>query len=932
MLDQHEVPGALRSGEAGGMALGVDGLLWGKSRGLPRPYPLVCHLADVAAVVLALWDLVLSPGQRRRITHGLGLADEEQAARLVALWAGLHDIGKAIPGFQTINPDAFAALVDGGRYPVWKELGRLSHDRATHLVLGLLLRDRGYLLDQADRVASPAHRVAQLLGGHHGRFHEPIGHKLWKFGFAVAPELGDGPWQVQRVAMFDLLHRLLGCPEPPSEIDVEAGVLAAGVTVVGDWLASQESFLTERLAELTLPAGGLLDAQAVAKHFARSRELAPDLVRRAGLGRVALRQGSFRETFGVPPRPLQASIAEGLPGLVRGPGVLLVMAPTGEGKTEAALFAARLLGEAAGTPGLFVALPTMATADQMHARVATYADRCLEGSAALTLLHSMAWLSDVTADTSDEGRVLSEEESKTTPTRWLRGRRRGVLAPLAVGTVDQVLTAVLRSPHNALRLLGLAGKVLVVDEAHAYDAYMQALLRRALTWLGSMGVPVVLLSATLPARVGESLVRAYLDGAAPGRDVKLGGLTYPGWVYADAATGEVTSRKVGSTQTRDLAVEMHPYQDGQRMQLAERLLAPVTEEGGCAVVVCNTVADAQDTYAELCRRFADKPVEVLLLHARLPQRDRAGRTEQVLHWFGKDGVERPQAAILVATQIVEQSLDLDFDLVVSDLAPLALLLQRAGRGHRHPGRTRPAWATAPRLAVLTPVDHAGTLAVPRAWGGVYEESLLERTHRLLTARAGAPIRVPADVQDLVDQVYGDFADGDERLLQLDTARLAGELAQEQLAGFAAIPRPGDVEDLHELSHGEIDDRLVATRLGADSLRILPVFVADDGSRWLDPSRNPSLEDVSGSEKPITRQVVREVLGYTIPAPAARWAHTLAEAHPVPKAWQEHPWLADLVLLPQHLTPAGPTATRVGGVTLRVDPELGLVITYQRNSQ
>jgi len=929
-----------RPAHAGAAPAGVDGLLWGKSRNLPRDlslrhYPLICHLVDVAAVALALWELVLTSGQRRRITRGLGLTDEDLAGRLIALWAALHDIGKATPSFQALDSALFTALVTGGRYPAGEPIDRLSHDRATHLVLGLLLHERGYRLDEASWVDSPAHRIAQLLGGHHGRFHEPLSPQFRKFGLAMAPELGDGPWHEQRMAMFELLHHLLGCPTPPPQIDVEAAVLITGVTVVADWLASQESFLALRMAKLTLPDDGHLDAQTVASHFFRSRELAPELVRSAGLARVAMRQGTFQETFDCSPRPLQASIEEVLPRLVRGPGVLLVTAPTGEGKTEAALFAARLLGDAAGTPGLFVALPTMATADQMHRRVAAYASKCLTESAPLTLLHSTAWLSDTTADTSQEGRIVSEDESrgdnsKTTPTQWLRGRRRGVLAPLAVGTIDQVLTSVLRSRHNALRMLGLAGKVLIVDEAHAYDAYMQALLRRTLTWLGSMGVPAVLLSATLPARVGKGLIRAYLEGAAPNRSVQLGDLTYPGWMYADATTGEVTGQQVRTTQVRDLAVEIHAYQPGDRIQLMERMLTPLVEEGGSALVVCNTVADAQETYTVLCRRLADKPVTMLLLHARLPQWDRAERIAQVERWFGKSTAERPRATILVATQVVEQSLDLDFDFLVSDLAPLALLLQRAGRCHRHPNRIRPAWAATPRLAVLTPVDQAGVLAVPRSWGNVYDTSLLERTNRLLSSRADTSIRVPDDVQGLVDQVYGDFTVADEWLSDLDTARLADELAQEQLAQFVAIPRPYDVGDLHELSYGDIDDRLIATRLGADSLRILPLFVNEDGSRWLDASRTKAMPEHGSDPKGrFTRDEVRQILSYTVPAPADRWARILAEANPLPESWQDDPWLSDVVLLPQSWTQGRYTAAHINGVAVRLDPELGLVVTHRR---
>ena len=463
--------------------MGIDLSVWGKSRGLPRPYPLAGHLVDTAMMVMALWDQWLTDAQRRRISAGLGLGhDEEARARaLVAWWAGLHDLGKATPAFQFQKsaPASSAVLPEHGLVDV-PDTMPLRHDRATHLTVPALLHELcGPKPPDGKRVAR---RIGQVLGGHHGVFHQPpryLFDTVWTF--AADRGLGDGPWDEQRRALVGQLHTSAESPLPPSTLDTDAALLIAGVVTVADWLASQESFIRDRLPEQIPDSSTWL-----VEHATRSLNDGPGVVTQAGLTRFGWRDLPFEQAFGVQrPRSFQQSLLSALPALVDGPGLLLITVPTGEGKTEAALAAARLMGERSGTPGLFVALPTMATADQMYRRVARYARRCLDTPAGLTLAHSMAWLNEeYTADTASLGELVDDtdpchaEPSRTAAAEWLHGRNRTLLAPLSVGTIDQVLAAVVKGRHNALRLLGLSGKVLVVDEVHSYDAYMHALLRR----------------------------------------------------------------------------------------------------------------------------------------------------------------------------------------------------------------------------------------------------------------------------------------------------------------------------------------------------------------------------------------------------------------------------------------------------------------------
>jgi CRISPR-associated endonuclease/helicase Cas3 len=460
-------------------------------------------------------------------------------------------------------------------------------------------------------------------------------------------------------------------------------------------------------------------------------------------------------------------------------------------------------------------------------------------------------------------------------------------------------------------------------------------LRRVLAWLGALRVPVVLMSATLPTGVAETLVRAYLTGADPVAKPPEVPVSYPGWVHVDAASRQVTARSVPSTRARDLEIGLRPYADDpERVARLLELLGPVRSDGGCVLVVCNTVGEAQDTREALAGAFLEdlpeRRPDLLLLHARFPRWQRAERTGRVERLFGKDGRERPRAAVLIGTQVVEQSLDLDFDLVVSDLAPMGLLLQRAGRGHRH-RRGRPAAFQRPRLEVLVPVGPDGACRIPRQWRDIYDGDLLLRTQRQLAARAGRPVRVPDDVQALVDGVYAGFEDeaADERLLELTMQRIAKDAAQAGVAQLAAIPPPAAVGDLADLSRGEVPEELIATRLGVDSVDVLCCFTDPNGRRFIDEAcTTPLPERGSGPAGRFTRAETRDLLAHAIPVRRGAWVEASGPEQAVPEAWRDEPRLADLVLLPhrvQGLTVTGPV---LGSTGFLLDPELGLRMRWQ----
>ncbi|GAA3757335.1 hypothetical protein GCM10022402_39560 [Salinactinospora qingdaonensis] len=891
-------------------------------------YPLVCHLLDTAAVMRFLWRDFVSSGMREWLAEGFGLT-EDDACRLVEFWAALHDIGKLTPPFQEQ-----VAVPEG--YPADPSGEQQSHDAAGHLWLAVVLKEVGYPRERA----WPTERlVAQLLGGHHGRFHAFNQGVLQRNKLAYLG-LGDGRWEEQRMAAMAVLVEILGPPAPTVALRGSRAVVISGLVILADWLASQIPYIKRRLGDV--PDRG--DTASLSRFFAGSLAQAPGLVARAGLSRLSLKSGSFAQEFpGFSANTLQESIGAELPGLASGPGLLMAAAPTGFGKTEAALHAGRLLSQVAGTSGLYLALPTMATADQMFRRVARYLARRSARDTAPSLLHGMAWLSPVEEmldEINAEEFIASDEAAQLMYVEWLRGAKRGLLAGVGVGTIDQALLSVLPVRHNALRLFALANKTVIIDEVHAFSPYMRGLLRTLLGWLGEMGVPVVLLSATLPQPVARELAEAY---AGQGIDHGNTAVPYPGWTYVQRGWQQPVRHAVAfpEQQRRRISVALEalpnsPQVEPERGAVLEHELGQLATHGGCAAVVCTTVAQAQNTYQDLCawreRLPHGQQPEITLLHSRFPAYRREEITKKVMADFGKDG-QRPKRAILVATQVIEQSLDVDFDLLFTDLAPIELLLQRAGRLQRHRvlDAIRPAWARSndqsPRLVVLTAPDH-NLRHLPKAWTTIYPKAALVRAHRLLEEHQAAGIAVPDDVQHLVDRGNpGDFPAQQDPLLEgfedAEVERIAETMVEGQSASLWSICAPEQVKDLARLSEHPVEEDQATTRFNADSERVLPCFQLPDGQLLLGSSEGEPFPEPD-EDGNFTREQVVAVMRCSIPVPGSLVQERTRE-HQLPKPWGDKWPFKELIALRQPVAESGHwRPATVGKRKLQLSHTLGLV--------
>ncbi len=748
-------------------------------------HALLYHLLDVAMVTHVLYTRLLSPAARRGIAAGLGM-DDIDAAAWIPFLAGLHDLGKASPVFQFCAQSAVVKkrVCDAG-------FSKPHPDNPTRhgTISALLLRD--LLKNDYGWSSTDAQVMAVAIGGHHGTFPSADTFSKEIIAYAAGRRLGDPAaevaWAEAQASLVMRLRDALGGVPPfrPVRLDAAAVMALAGFVSVADWIGSTDRFFPF----IAIPDVGwdaaiasyLRDVNGKAmRAFARLQWYAPPILED---------MPDFATRFEIEtPNAMQLLADEAIGPRLDSPGLIIIEAPMGQGKTEAALALLEHATIRQGLGGAYIALPTQATSNQMFKRVREHLERRLREHGErvnLMLLHGHAALSenfddlkkataaDPAPDISPTG--LAEDERGNAlavmAAVWFTYRKRGLLAPWGVGTVDQGLLAVLQTRHVFVRLFGLAHKVIVIDEAHAYDTYMTTLLERLLEWLSALGCTVIILSATLPRKRRVDLIRAYARGArVPDADtLAIPDVDYPRLtsLIGDAVGAIAVPREEGP---KEIALRWLPTPlivGGDCALLAARLIERLTG-GGCAAVICNTVRRAQEVYRTLKARFAALPdaerPALDLFHARYRFIERAEREKRVLDHYGKPGPDgtsphRPPRSVLVATQVIEQSLDLDFDLMVSELAPADLVLQRAGRLHRHKRGERPTLVNDPVL-LLAPPESVNADGVPRFGPSryVYDPHILLCSWLALDRRDGntrKKLVIPDDVEPLIESVYSE---------------------------------------------------------------------------------------------------------------------------------------------------------------------------------
>ena len=956
---------------------------WAKSGDAGSWLSVVQHLMDAADIAGFLFDDYLSEHHRRLMASVWGGSQAKARATFVFL-AGSHDVGKVSPQFACQRADLAQLIRNQGlavmRKGDYSERSFLPHG----LVSQFVLQEE---VAEGHGDGSRALQWAIVLGVHHGRYPDAGAVYVARQQYRTQEGSRDDDlrWGQARSEILRWMAARSGFPliAPGTalpELPIAVASAYASALVIADWLASNEDYFPLR----PRPVGenGKLSIDGYSELTAyQQRERVEGAWKRAEfpaplrIPEVPTGEGGefYRHRFGWPTsyRPTEAQRNAVEIATREDPDLMIVEAPPGSGKTELAFAAAEVLMRARRLQGVFVALPTQATTNAMFERVTAWLTSILGDEPqklGIQLAHGKNSLNESFVKLLERGKSPlevhdDEEDFGLHASRWMGQRWRSTLSPVVVGTIDQVLLAALKSRHVLVRHLGLMGKVVVIDEVHAADEYMETYLEAALTWLGMYGIPVVLLSATLPPARRLALLNAYRRGrGAPGVSAESvdGMIGYPA-ISTVSATGVRVHEIAGEAEVPKRII---PTSIGSPQELAE-LLDRELADGGCAVVIRNTVREAQETYEAVRSVFGRE--QATLLHSRFLAAERVARDRRMLELFGKDSVQRPFRHVVVATQVIEQSLDVDFDLMLTDPAPMDLVLQRIGRLHRHDRGDRPVRLREARCLVLV----EDLFAVPWAYSirtdHIYSRYSVLRTLGILADRREVRVCEPRDYAELTTLAYVDDAPvGPAQWHEAFNAALekrdkacaeAHQKASAWCLNGVNLPRwkaprleekfLGNVATGEEVKGPQIAAARAAVRDGEDQIPVL--VVAIDPELGNGPV-SPPISGVPEDDTPLAvgeynaRGRIADICSWSVSLPP--WAlrargQSIDEAvdavagaiwdDPITAEWvcREHPFLAGELILAMYKTPDGERLTRdLCGHTFTYSTERGMEVQGQ----
>lgn len=756
----------------------------GKNRvdGTPMWLPLTVHLQDTMEVCGLLYEHWLADGVKKFLTNSIDsdLEDKDEFLKKVCMFLGaVHDIGKATPIFQVKASHPTDNELD---ILVLKQLKQAGFTHLDEYIAKQLKDVRHNISGQYILTKEGINLcIANIIGAHHGI---PVCEQKAEetyYGYTSSFYQDDNKnspiailWQtLQKTLVHNALTKCgFKCASDLPCVRQPAQVILSGLLIMADWIASNEEYfplipLDTRKVEPDRVKTGFknwYEDRTHAWNFEahNSEFFDPDIYQ--------IRFGSIdknsEHTF--KPNNIQEKVANLVHKIVN-PGIIILEAPMGKGKTEAALVLVEELAKKTNRTGMFFGLPTQATSNSMFGRITDWLCH-FDGKQSIRLIHGKAQLNEQFAnlpksscifedDTYDDNRsnhnMRSSENDKTkiSVNDWFAGRKLSILDDFTVGTVDQILLMALKQKHLMLRHLGFSNKVVVIDEVHAYDVYMSVYLYRALRWLGAYRVPVVILSATLPRNKRNQLVENYMNGVEKYKTAEKpenfdANKAYPLLTYTDEQVIKQFS-DFDTEQGVNYEIQCKSQSESENEAIVE-LVRKLTPDGGVVGVIVNTVRRAQE-FAQCCMEaFAED--NVALLHSSFIATDRYCKEKQLIDTIGKGG-KRPHFKIIIGTQVIEQSLDIDFDVLITDLAPMDLLLQRMGRLHRHHNTKRPKNLQTPKVYVL----HCSDYDFDKGSAYIYSPFILFRTDYFLQQHLQTKftINLPNDISSLVQSVYSD---------------------------------------------------------------------------------------------------------------------------------------------------------------------------------
>lgn len=790
---------------------------WGKAE---EPVEIVHHLfpyhcLDVAAVANQWW--MQSSTIRRCFTQETGMT-EKQTCAWVMFFIALHDLGKLDIRFQMKVPK-LAKGNYGGELP--KNSGSKNYYHGEQGYTWLVQESASYFEGIKHKPQRWLQNWFAATAGHHGQ----VPTNAEPNSPAFVPEYITEQDKIAREEWIQDLARLFLHPAGLDFEDIptkEPPILLAGFCSVCDWLGSNTQYFQSQNT-----------IQPLNDYFFERENKAHQVLQDFGLLTEIKTKGGMRAIYPkCTPRNTQVLIDD----LAVQQSLIIIEANTGSGKTEAALaYASRLLAQCFADSITF-ALPTQATANAMLERLEKVANKIFNGGQNVILAHGKRDFNDRFKKLIEQSKrtvnVQGEDEGGAQCSEWLSSsRKRAFLGQIAVTTVDQVMLSAIKSlQHYFVRSFGVGKSVLIIDEIHAYDAYMYGILEAVIKQQKQAGGSVILLSATLPASQKQSLCKAW--GVETGIDEQA----YP--LILQATDDEVKSFTLAEHEIgQDKIVDIELWQNDDCSITAEQLerIVQAAEKGAKIGIVCNLVDDAQ-RYAHSLSETTSVPVDIF--HSRYRYCDRMDKEKVVLEQYGKD---RPnQGRILVGTQVIEQSLDIDFDWLISFICPVDLLFQRMGRLHRHEKNERPEKNKKPLCTVVIhkSINTTTPETMKESYGlhGLIYKNIraLWRTQQLLQQHTN--VRFPIAYRDWIERVYQQDAWQDE------SESLAKLFEEYQMDQFASKYVSKGLTQENTYFRDTEGNAASLTREGEMNLSVIPV-VEQNGKRcFLDGTNVPKAND------------------------------------------------------------------------------------------
>lgn len=734
----------------------IRSAFWAKSGDETGYLSLPQHLSDAGSVAYDFYDSFLSKQTKDFLKQSIPTTSElsDNDVRLLLSWlAYAHDIGKATLSFQhqiekDKNHSHLWKDLSGEGYPCAISAAEQSAFFPHALASGAIVRR--WLIDEGVHKFA-AGSISDALAAHHGVANNAA-------STIIAREILDdypSEWISAQNELLDAGADALGIRPILEKLDrkkwpVILTQLITGIVVCADWCASNaDAFPMSPTNDQPSRTRDGLKALGLTKPWEPSVQV-PD---------EESVQTAYAESFNWPSdrsvRPIQEAVVEAVKS-TDGPTLLIIEAPTGEGKTEAALQAATYLSAKNGSQGVVIAAPTMATANGLYQRVSNWAEAYTDKDHvySMYLAHSKNSLNQ----DFQQLRLKSIGEDKHSKSDhliaadWFRGNRKGLLSNFVVATVDQVLMIALQMRYSMIRHVALAGKTIIIDEVHAYSTYTNQYLETALSWLAKYGASVILLSATLPVARRQALASAYGTQISKA-ELMLNSQGYP-LVSAIDSTGVKQFQTQASSEAITSSVEIIDDEEDTLVQILQQNAA----EGGCFLVICNTIKRAQAAFTAINEAF---PNEAELHHSAFTAHDRAKKERGLLAQLGPTAHResgRPFRRFIVGTQVLEQSLDIDADLLITDVCPIDLFGQRIGRVYRHqrPESDRPKALRRPRVFVRGIHSSGDAPEFDQGTSFIYERSHLIRALSILISDVVPNgFTRPSDLNELVQKAYAD---------------------------------------------------------------------------------------------------------------------------------------------------------------------------------